>query len=124
MSLFIEGKSYSRAQISKKLGGGVQDFLPHSGKHVVCGCFKRKFNPNAPGEVLPGNTDNKRRWAQQFYDQREAVPIFVKQARNHWEYVGLWRCVNLDTNIKRVKAANRSARRSDVAMILTLKKTR
>jgi hypothetical protein len=124
MNVFIEGSCYTRKQISRRLGGGTQDFLPHSRKHVVCGCFKRKFNPNAPKEILPGKTDNKQRWAQQFYEQGEAVPIFVKQTRNHWEYVGLWRCLNLDSDIKRVKAANRRAGRTDVAMILTLEKTR
>lgn len=124
MADLIEGRTYTRKHITQRLGGGTQNYLPHVNKHVVCGCFKKKFNPNAPEEVLPGNTDDKRRWAEQFYNQNEGIPIFVKQRQNHWKYVGLWRCVKLDTERKRLKAANRRANRTDVAMILTLRKAR
>lgn len=82
MTEFLEGRRYTRKQISERLGGGTQDFFPHSNGHVVCGCFKRELNPDAPSIVLPGNTDSIRRWAEVFASQMEAIPIFLKKRTN------------------------------------------
>src|ERR1700683_376110 len=95
---FVVGRCYSRKEIAAKVGGGTQNYLPHRNKHVVCGCFRLDLNPKAPREILPANTDDKKRWAEQLYQQREAVPIFIKKRTDKWEYQGLWRCVALTTD--------------------------
>lgn len=86
---FKLGECYSRKQIAKLLGGSTQNYLPHTNGYVVCGCFRRDLNPKAPSEVLPANTDDKKRWAKQFASQADAIPIFIKMSINKWEYEGL-----------------------------------
>jgi hypothetical protein len=81
---FKLGRCYSRKEIASKLGGGTRSYLPHKNQHVVCGCFRKDLNPDAPQEVLPANTDDKKRWAEQFASQVEAVPIFLKKRSNEW----------------------------------------
>jgi hypothetical protein len=119
---FTEGECYTRPAITQVLGGSTRDFFPHNAKHVACGCFRRDLNPEAPSEVLVGNTDNRRRWAEVFATQTEAVPIFLKERTNHWKYVGLWRCVSKSEDEALIRARNRLAGRDEISMILRLEK--
>lgn len=53
---FEIGRTYSKIEISRELGGNFRLSLPmHEGK-VVCGCFNKKaqYNPGAPEEVTIG----------------------------------------------------------------------
>jgi hypothetical protein len=122
MNNFKEGKCYTREEISADLGGGTRDFFPHKNGHVVCGCFKRELNPDAPAVVLPGNTDAIRRWAEVFATQLEAIPIFIKKRTNEWEYVGLWRCVLKTQDADEIKMRQARAGRNEVSMVLKLVK--
>jgi len=120
---FKLGECYSRIQIAKKLGGSTQNYLPHRNEHVVCGCFRRDLNPGAPWEVLPANTDDKRRWADQFASQTEAIPIFMKKSSNKWEYHGLWRCVSVTKDAYVIAQKSRQSRRTSISMVLKLEKS-
>jgi len=119
---FVEGQCYTRKKISEVLGGGTRDFFPHKKGYVVCGCFKKELNPDAPVEVLPGNTDNIRRRGEVFATQREAVPIFLKRKPNQWEYVGLWHCVLKTEDTDEIRARETRAGRDEVSMVLRLEK--
>jgi hypothetical protein len=85
------GKSYTRGEIHRILGGGVRDYLPHKDGQVVCGCFKKETNPNAPDIVLPGRGTSIQHWAEVFRAQTNPIPVFIKRAVNEWEYVGDYR---------------------------------
>lgn len=122
MSDLTEGRCYSRWEISQSLGGSMQEFFPHKGGYVVCGCFRRDLNPGAPSEILAGNSDNIRRWARVFASQGEAVPIFLKQGPNHWEFVGFWRCVSISEDSAEIGVCNNQAGRDDVSMVLRLER--
>lgn len=115
-------KDYTRAQISKVLGGGVQDYLPHVGGQVVAGCFKKKVNPDAPTTVLPGTGVEIERWAEVFAAQSHPIPVFVKYKPNVWTYFGQFRCVNLDRDPARIESQKRRTGREDITMILTLER--
>ncbi len=117
---FKPGRVYDRQEIHKKLGGGLRDFLPHSNGKIVCGCFTKKANPLAPAEVLPGNGPNIMRWAEAFYDQQEAVPVFLKKATRQWEYMGLWKPVAKEVSSERVQQRRLEVGRPDITMILHL----
>lgn len=121
-NVFQLGRFYSRKEIAKHLGGGTQNYLPHKGKHVVCGCFRRDLNPEAPSKVLPGNSDDKRRRANKFADQPEAVPVFLKQASTRWEYVGCWRCNPPVEDPKQLAEERKRTGRGEISMILRLEK--
>ncbi len=121
-SSFRLGECYSRKEIAKTLGGSTQSYLPHRDKHVVCGCFRKDLNPGAPWEVLPADTDDKRRWAEQLALQAEAVPIFMKKGSNKWEYQGLWRCVSVIKDAATIAQKRRESGRASLSMVLKLEK--
>jgi hypothetical protein len=94
---------YARREIADVLGGGVQDFLPHT------------------DVVLPGKGPDIVRWANVFAGQQEFVPVFVKRATNAWQYVGDFKVVERSTNpeqIARWEAV--SGRGGEISMILFL----
>jgi hypothetical protein len=114
------GFHYTRRQIHNELGGSIQEFLPHKNGSVVCGCFKPDLDPDAPYEVLPGNGPNIIHWANQFYEQRTAVPIFLKRGTNHWEYAGNWRANGIVTEPTEIAKREQRTGRTDISMILRL----
>ena len=120
---FELGRSYSRRMITQELGGNYQKFLPfHKGK-VVCGLFRKDLNPDAPEEILPGDTPEIIRCAKVFAEQKHAIPVFVRINDDdlELEYVGKWkvgRAPNVDP--LQLKARSKRARRGDISMILTL----
>jgi hypothetical protein len=82
------GTMYTRRQIHELLGGTVQGYLPMVRGRVVCGAFKRSLNPNVPDVILGGDAPVVRKGAEVFCKQKYPVPIFLKAARNEWEYIG------------------------------------
>ena len=116
------GKCYTRGQIHDRLGGGVQDYLPHQDLQVVCGCLKTDTNPNAPDVVLPGKGPSIQRWAKVFRDQRHPVPIFLKQAINAWKYVGDYQVDRWTEDHSEIAAHAKRAARNDVTSVLFLKR--
>lgn len=122
MSAFERGKTYTRNQIQRTLGGGLQDYLPHSGGRVVAGCFSKDINPDAPTTILPGTGVEIERWAEVFASQAEPVPVFVKQRSNQWYCFGYFRCTSLDRDPDRIAEQLKRTKRSDITMILTLER--
>jgi hypothetical protein len=53
---FVIGQAYTRAEISRAIGGEKITYLPQRDHRIVCGCFipTQSKNPNAPDEVLVG----------------------------------------------------------------------
>lgn len=82
------GSLYTRDQIHARLGGGLQDYLPHKNGRVVCGCFRTDTNPDAPEVILPGIGPDIQKWARVFRNQKNPIPVFIKKESNGWEYVG------------------------------------
>jgi hypothetical protein len=64
------GSFYTRDQIHSRLGGGLQDYLPHKNLRVVCGCFRTDTNPAAPEVILPGIGPDIQKWARVFRNQK------------------------------------------------------
>lgn len=91
----IKGKTYSRKEISKMLGGNSQVYLPMKKDKVTCGCFLKSLNPDAPEEVLIGDIDQKS--AKILSWQDESIPVFIKQESAVWEYVGDYKCIDYIT---------------------------
>jgi hypothetical protein len=124
VSAFERGKTYTRHYIQRKLGGGLQDYLPHADGVVVAGCFSQELNPRAPTVILPGTGPEIERWARVFAEQREPVPVFVKQRSNEWYCMGEFRCVRLVEDPAVVAEHAAHARRADVSMVLFLERAK
>jgi len=116
------GRNYTRKEITKILGGSTQNYLPHKNGRVLYGCFRTDLNPGAPSEILPGNTDDIRLWAEIFGSQNEAVPIFLKKQKNCWQYVGLWRCISKSEKADDIQERKLEVGRGDISMVLKLEK--
>jgi hypothetical protein len=85
--MFEEGKTYSRVEIQRALGGSLDDYLPHQDDRVVCGCFKVSANPSAPRVILIDNKPDILHWADVLCEQQYPIPVFVKKGKG-WEYKG------------------------------------
>ena len=119
--MFMKGRHYTRPEICRELGGSTQKYLPHVRGRVVCGCFRLDLNPDAPGEILPGDSADIVKWATVFARQGDPVPTFLKRETNKWEYVGCWRvCAQRITDPSAIAERQRRTGRSDISMLLNL----
>jgi hypothetical protein len=119
---FTIGQYYTRKQIQHTLGGGIQSYLPHVNGRVVCGCFTSKLNPSAPYEVLVGAAPDVVKYAKVLANQAEAIPVFMKQSSNHWEYIGLYRAIGYTEDKAEVDLRAVEAKRDWVAGVLFMEK--
>lgn len=94
---FTKEQVFTRDRISAILGGSTVWFLPTVGGKVVCGCFNRDYNPEAPDIILPGTGPMIERTAEQFCLQDYPIPIFIKQAPKKWEYFGHYQAARFST---------------------------
>jgi|SRR5579864_2022752 len=121
---FIVGERYFRREITKELHGNYQKYLPFHKGSVVCGLLRENLNPDAPEEILPGNTPEIRHYALVFARQECAIPIFVKRRDRDkkLEYVGNWKVaqppITDPAEIKR--RAARADGRNNISMVLKL----
>jgi hypothetical protein len=122
--MFERGKTYKRREISDALGGGVQDYLPHSGGRVTYGAFSLDLNPQAPGVILPGTGPEIEKWALVFAEQEEPVPVFVKKRPNEWAYMGNYRCARVVDDPTTIEGFAQKTGRDDITMVLYLERDR
>ncbi|MFL5614850.1 MAG: DUF6697 family protein [Gemmatimonadaceae bacterium] len=124
MAMFERGKTYKRAYISERLGGGVQDYLPHVGGRITYGAFSLDLNPQAPAVVLPGDGPEIMKWARVFADQQQAIPVFIKKRSNEWTYMGEYRCAELIEDVEVIAVHAHKTGRDDISMVLKLRRER
>jgi hypothetical protein len=121
MADFLPLRLYTRREISDKLGGGVQDYLPHADGRVVCACLSREYNPDAPHVILPGTGPDIVRWGDVFAHQRDFVPVFLKRATNAWQYVGRFRVQERSVDAEQIERWGVvSDRPGEISMVLYL----
>ena len=122
--MFEEGYSYTRHEISEKVGGGTQDCLSHSGGRVVAICMRKDKNPEAPKVLLVGKGPVKRKYSEILCtaQRNDAIPVFVKKASGGWEFQGNYKVekASLDQNI--IAEYERTSHRDDVQMVVYLAK--
>lgn len=123
-TLFKPGQTYTREQIHAAVGRGLQTYLPRSNGRVVCGCFTQTLNPTAPDIVLVGNKPHVIRDAALFAAQHEAVPVFIKQRSNHWEYVGDYSVDRYSQDPSELQPLRVKAGRPQAVGVLFLKRAR
>lgn len=118
--MFERGKSYKRRQISERLGGGEQDYLPHQNGRVTYGAFSRDLNPDAPLVILPGSGPEIEKWATVFASQDGDIPVFIKKRSNEWVYRGQYRCERMTRDPDEISAQAKKTGRTDISMVLYL----
>jgi len=122
MSSFLPRRLYTRPEIAEQVGGGHQDYLPHSNGRVVAACLSDELNPDAPHVVLRGNGPEIIRWARVLADQPDPVPTFMKRAPNAWQYVGQFRATDISFDETERERWARVSGRDDIAAVLYLER--
>ena len=126
----LEGKSFSRVDISLMFRGNPQHYLPIYQGKVTCGCFRRDLNPAAPYEILVGNAPMVVDEAEMLIKQTEAIPVFIKEiGAEKWAYQGMFTLRKYSNDIKDIasRAAGATPPRelmTDVVMVLFLDRER
>jgi hypothetical protein len=117
---FMVGWEYTRFEIREPLGGSLGDSLPHKDGRVVAGCFQPEMNPDAPAVVLPGTGPQVLRWSEQFSQQTEPVPVFLKTGPNRWRYAGQFRVAGRSLDPAVITEHARRSGRTDISQVLFL----
>ena len=99
--MFAKGENYTRQQIAAKLGGSIQDCLPHKDGRVVAICMKPEMNPHAPSTLLARRGRDRERWSDHLCSQQkdEAIPVFVKIENKAWKFEGSFKVVKCSRNV-------------------------
>jgi hypothetical protein len=84
----VEGGLYSWASLPPLLGFKPHGYLAEDGDHILCGCFRLDYNPDAPRILLAGQNDRGTRQARLFARQPKPVPDFIKALAALWKYCG------------------------------------
>jgi len=118
---FEKGQPYSRLQISDLLGGQTTGFLPMHDGHVVCGCFRRQYNPDAPEILLPGDLARITEPSELFCRQSFPIPIFIFETGSDWIYQGDFQVENWTENTSEITLHNKRANRNDISRVIFLR---
>jgi hypothetical protein len=115
---FDLGASYTRREISSRLGGSVQSYLPHTDEIVRAACLRLDTNPGAPGIILVGTGPGIERAAEMLIAQRTSVPTFLKRGLGKWEYVGDYAVDHWSSDGAELAAQAKRSGRKDITRII------
>ena len=119
---FDRSRPYTRTEIKKELGGEVTGFLPMNKGHVVCGCFRRNFNPDAPNILLPGNLQRIIDPAERFCRQSFPIPIFIYEiGGDGWFFKGDYEVSSWTENPSEIAIHNQRAGHKFVSRVIFLR---
>jgi hypothetical protein len=114
----IIGKTYDRKEIHEQLGGGHQGCFLTQKRRVTGLCLVREKNPEAPFKVLVGTGKIKESAASWLSSHKGAVPMFLKQASNAWEYLGEFDFKDHVTDKSKLAEHIGKSNRKDVTSVL------
>jgi hypothetical protein len=100
----VKGRCHDWQEIRQLVGHEPFGFLTQVGENIVCGCFRKIFNPDAPSIVLPGGKDPQ--WvakARLFQRQGTSIPVFVDTEGLKWEFAGQFRVESLTQEPKEIQ---------------------
>ena len=116
------GSTYSRAEISEKLGGNWQSYMPIKDGRMTCICLREDMNPGVPDKVLVGVKKGTIKSYRILLEQQESLPVFLMRAPGAWEYVGKYAVEDHTEKRGEVEKEEKRAGR-DLTAILYMKKT-
>ena len=122
---FELGRSYTRNEVRKRLGGDLLSNFPvHQGRVVYC-CVLLTTHPDAPEVILVSNEGRMAETARRFAELKESVPVFLKQSReteSNLVYQGEFIVERYSDNREEVTYFAKRAHRLDVEGALFLRR--
>ena len=90
--------------------------------NVVCGCFRRRYNPDAPGIVLASDLRRMIEPAERFCRQSFPVPIFLCESDGAgWFYQGDYEVESWTTNLIERKLHGERSHCSNISRVIFLR---
>jgi hypothetical protein len=86
--------------------------------HVVCGCFRRQYNPDAPEILLPGDLARITEPAELFCRPSFPIPIFIFEPGSDWIYQGDFQVENWTEHTAEITLHNKRANRNDISRVV------
>jgi hypothetical protein len=117
---FEIGREYSRKAIHLAVGGSLIQYLPSCRGTVVAACLRTDINPRAPDIVLVGRGRRIEAAGKTLVAQATAIPVFIKQRANAWEYRGLFTVAESLTSRADVAPYVEGTGQRDVAQVIKL----
>ena len=102
-------------------GGSVHDYLPHEKGRVLCACLSQEYVAGEPVVVLVGAGPGVQAQAQMLCAQGTAVPVFFKDERHWWKYVGDYRFERFSDDQEVVSEYEESSGRMNLTGVIFLR---
>jgi hypothetical protein len=119
---FTIGEYYSRREIHEALGGELETYLPQRDGQIVCACLTEELGSDVPNKVLIGDAPKVIEKANLLLTQSEPIPVFLKVAKNHWQYVGEYRVDGSSTSSVVIEQEEEASGRNGIVMVLYLRR--
>ena len=119
--MFRKNYFYTRPEIYKQLGGGIQPYLPTVKNKVVCACLTKRLNPCAPNIILVGVKPRVKKSAELLCMQKEVIPVFIKIRVNKWQYQGQYKVIDYTTSRSEIARYSKMSGRINLSKIIYLK---
>lgn len=114
-------RGITTAQLKEATAGG-DSYIRTKNNEVRGLALKKELNPNAPDVVLVGQGPRIQRSAELFAEQGRAVPTYIKNDVDDWEFFGHYRAAKLSRKASDIKAHGSSRPPNSVAAALFLEK--
>jgi hypothetical protein len=112
-------KTLTTAELAEKLAGG--DSYIRTRKNVVKGlAITTDKNPEAPEVIVVGVGVRIKANARFFLEQKEYVPVYIKQSVNAWKYLGKYKADSYSQDSKIIEKHRKRRPVEDVDGILFL----
>jgi hypothetical protein len=114
-------RGITTAELKEATAGG-DSYIRTKNNEVRGLALKKELNPKAPDVVLVGRGPRIQRSAELFAEQRRAVPTYIKNDVDDWEFVGHYRALSLSRKASDIKAHGSSRPPNSVAAVLFLER--
>lgn len=114
-------RGITTAELKKATAGG-DSYIRTKDNEVRGLALKKELNPKAPDIVLVGRGPHIQKSAELFAEQGRAVPTYIKNDVNDWEFVGHYRALALSRKASDIETHGSSRPTNSVAAVLFLER--
>jgi len=95
-------------------------YLRERNGRIVCACLRADLNPSAPWEILVGKEESHIRQAELLARESSPIPVFVKEAKDQWEYWGQFQFERYEKDEEKIRPMLPKNRVENTSMVIYL----